>query len=515
MNAFSDVLVTFGSPSAPGSQRLGNRWHHEVDGPGSIWRAAAVPAGPVAHDRVEHQGWRLWAVGDVFAYRSDTSGPLPRFARDLADGRADPAALDAHAVVFGWEEGPRRLHVWTDRLATVHAYVGGPPGRRAVGTYLAAVAEGSARTLDWEAITGFCGFGFYPADRTMFDDVRILRPATWTTFDDRGTVLSASRYWDWTYTPDGHRSDDELVDEFHDVWQRTIATQFGTRQVVVPVSGGLDSRTVLAAAVPADGSATPWRARAFTYGYTSGSAEIRISRRVARARGVEATPFVVEPYLFDRLGEVEEAVEGFQSVSVARQAGISGPLAAMGDRVVGGHWGDVWFDSAGGSSSDGSLDSLVEIAHGKFAKRGRQWLLEHLCAPHLVTTPDHVLRSFLRDELGRLPDLEDPDAMLRALKTDQWSFRWTLASVRAYQLGLPTLLPFYANDVVDFFQRVPSDRLGGRRLQVAYLRRHHRDLAKVTWQESGMSLFEAPWEPAAVLGRRAVHKAVRTIGRVP
>ena len=91
--------------------------------------------------------------------------------------------------------------------------------------------------------------------------------------------------------------------------------------------------------------------------------------------------------------------------------------------------------------------------------------------------PDHVLRGLLSDELARLPDLGDADFTLKALKTEQWSFRWTLASIRAYQLGLPTLMPFYADEVVDFFLRVPTDRLPGRRLQTAYLRRHHPDLA--------------------------------------
>src|SRR5690606_39257934 len=84
-------------------------------------------------------------------------------------------------------------------------------------------------------------------------------------------------------------------------------------------------------------------------------------------------------------------------------------------------------------------------------------------------------------------------------------------SVRAYQLALPTLMPFYANDVVDFFQRVPSDRLAGRCLQAAYLRRHHPDLAAIRWQHTDMTLFERPWEPAGSLLRRGVRKGLRAL----
>lgn len=514
MNGFSDVHAAFGAAGPPDRRRLGNPWERVAPGAGPVWIGTATSTRGVAILPAEAPGWRLWASGDVFSYRSELVDPLAGFAADLAVGRSDPALLDAHAVVFGWEEAPRRLHVWTDRMGTVHTYVGGHPGRVSVGTFLGAVAEGSSGELDWVGITGFCGFGFYPADRTMYDDVRILRPATWTVFDEHGSLVSDRRYWDWRYAPEVDRTDDDLLDEFHDIWTRTVRTQLGDHDVVVPISGGLDSRTVFATAVPPGTQASDPRVRAFTYGFSRTSPEILISQRVAAARGLHADEFVVEPYLLDRLDDVTDAVEGFQSLSYSRQAGVSGPLAAMGDRVVGGHWGDVWFDTAGGAAGGSHGSGLVEAAHGKFARPGRAWLLDHLCTPNLGgQDPDHVLRGLLSDELARLPDLGDADLTLKALKTEQWSFRWTLASIRAYQLGLPTLMPFYANEVVDFFLRVPTDRLSGRRLQTAYLRRHHPDLARITWQDTDMSLFERLWEPGAALARRAVRKAIRTARR--
>lgn len=510
MNGFTDLLVTMGGSPTPGRRRLGNEWWPLTDDLGPVWVAAATSAASLPVATAEAPGWRLWGSGPIFSYRGVPDRPLERFTLDLAAGRAAPDALDAHAVVFGWNEQARQLSVWTDRMGTVHAYVGGRPGRTAVGTFFPAVAERSSRELDWVGITGFCGFGFYPGDRTMFDDVRILRPATRTVFDEQGVVISAQRYWDWWHDPDPSRSDDGLVDEFHDIWTRTMHQQLAGTRSVVPISGGLDSRTVFAAAAPLDGAiADP--VRTMTYGYDAKSPEILISRRVAASRGHRAREFVVGPYLLDRLDDVLDAVEGFQGLSFSRQAGVSAEIAALGDHVVGGHWGDVWFDTAGAPAR--TSPDLVSIAYQKFAKRGREWLFEHLCTPNLDEPPEEVLRQVLADELARIPDLGDPDLRLKALKTEQWSFRWTLASVRAYQLAVPTLMPFYANEVVDFFLRVPSDRLPGRRLQTAYLRRHHPDLARITWQDTGMSLFEHRWEPAVSLGRRAFAKARRKIRR--
>jgi hypothetical protein len=402
-------------------------------------------------------------------------------------------------------------------MGTVHVYAGGAPGRLRVGTVLAAVAEASGGARDWVATTGFCAFGFHPADRTAYEDVRILRPATHVAFDGAGARVAEERTWDWTHDPDHRASDDDLVDAFAETWRATLSRQADGRRVVVPVSGGLDSRTVLADLVAPDGTSPAAEVRAFTYGWGQASQEIAIARRVAAARGLAATEVVVGRYLFDRLDDVVGAVEGFQALSVSRQAGASDVLASLGDRVVGGHWGDVWFDTtAGRGAPSSSPGDLVEPAFRTFAKRGRAWLLDHVCRPHLGgRDPEDLLREVLRAELERLPDLGDPDLQLKALKTEQWSFRWTLASTRAYHLARPTLLPFYADDVVDLFLRVPSERLAGRRLQIAYLRRHHPDLARVRWQDTGSSLLDRWWEPPLALARRAVAKGVRTARRRP
>lgn len=526
MNGFADVHVAFGA-GEPRHRRLGNPWHAEVDTgalpPDGPWigTASGGPAAPGPHHAASG-AWRVWAVGDVYAYRDEPADPLGRLAADLATDRAAPERFDAHAVVVAWDGAERRIHVLTDRLGTVHAYLGGAPGRRALGTCFAAVAEGSAREPDWVSITGFCAYGFHPADRTPWTDVAVLRPATWTTVDEQGGVVTSRRTWDWWHDPDHGASDDDLLDDFHERWTRAVRTRIAGRPAVVPLSGGLDSRTAYAALPPAPDAGAA--VHPLTYGYAADSVEIRLSRAVARARGRRADETVVGPYLFDRLDQVVGAVEGFQALTYSRQAAVSDRLAARGRVVVGGHWGDVWFDTAGAAPAVGeapgagpatSID-LVARAHAKFAKRGRAWLLEHVCAPHLGgIEPEAVLRDLLADELARIPDLGDPDLRLKALKTEQWSFRWTLASVRAYQLGVATVLPFYADDVVDLFLRVPTDRLAGRRLQIAYLRRHHADLAGVPWQQTGRPLVDRPWGPAAGLVRRAGAKAWRLARRRP
>ena len=178
MNGFSDVHVSFSADVAPARTRLANRWSAVVDPPPGVWigTARGHAGSPVLHT-ADSPGWRLWSVGDLHTYRGDAADVLGRLAADLAHGVAEPGLLDAHAVVFAWEQGARHLHVLVDRMGSVHAYAGGAPGHRSGGTCVAAVADGSRRTPDRVGITGFCGFGFYAGDRTPWAQVGMPAPA--------------------------------------------------------------------------------------------------------------------------------------------------------------------------------------------------------------------------------------------------------------------------------------------------------------------------------------------------
>jgi hypothetical protein len=273
-----------------------------------------------------------------------------------------------------------------------------------------------------------------------------------------------------------------------------MADRVGDGPVAMPISGGLDSRSTVAPLTSSKmtgdevAAGKPW---SFSYGYNEDSIETRIAQRVAAARGLPFRAMVVPPYLFSRLGDVLRCVEGFQDLTQCRQIAATEEIGRHADRVIAAHWGDVWHDEAGLAGTD-SIDETVLLNHSlkKFRKRGREWLLERVCRPHLGgSDPEAVLTNQLRPELESLRQIEDPDFRVKALKTDQWSFRWTTASLRAYQIGAFPRLPFYDTRLADFFAAVPTRFVAGRRLQIDYLKRFAPDLAKVAWQPYGTNLY--------------------------
>ena len=512
--AWGDFLISGVDPqSKPGrldgpgvAVRSSGDWILRRQAPGQGWSGYPLTA-------AETGPWQLWILGELYG-----GADARAVAADVAMGRAPASALNGHLLLLGWNESERQWHVWTNRFGTVHAYYANDGSRAGLGTCFSAVSRAaSRRRLDWDGLAGFFAFGFFPQDRTFFEDVRILRPSSHYVFDGAGRLLKSERYAGWRHRPDARRSPRDTVEAFASVLHPIMDEQSGSpERMAVPISGGLDSRTTVAA-LTRPGRKTAAALWSYSYGYAGDSVETRIARRVAEARSLPFRALTVGPYLFDELDRVLACVEGFQDVTQARQAVVANLLAEQADVVMAAHWGDVWLDDMGLVGARPTEDGLVDHALAKISKRGRAWLLRHVIAPKLGEAAEPRLRAMVAEELGRFPDIEDADFRMKAFKTDQWSFRWTLASLRMYQSGAFPRLPFYDSRMADFFATVPSEQVSQRSLQIEYLKRYAPDLARITWQAYQTNLYRAAHFDTWLLPARAVKKAVRLLSarRVP
>lgn len=477
----------------------------------SVWNLEDSPHGyPVSLERTGFLS--ISQLGELYGAANQ------QLSRDVATGRRPPADLNGHFLLFAWDEANRVLRVWTDRFGTIHAYYASNGKRTAIGTSFRSVASvASCRELDWEALAGFFGFGFFPADRTFYRDVCILMPASVYTFDAEGRLLSHERYWTWNYAPDYTRSYDATVAEFADLFRIVMQDLLREGRIALPISGGLDSRSTIA--VVNKELVDSGRLWAYSYGYGTESVETSIAQQVAQARSIPFSRFAIQPYLFDRIDLVMDCIEGFQDITQCRQAAVAEAIASHSDYVIAAHWGDVWLDDMGLADFEQTPmthERIEEFALRKMLKRGREWLLQKLCTPHVprVELTD-LLRSFVRDELEDLSHISDPDFRVKALKTMTWCFRWTCASLRMFHPGAFPRLPFYDTRMTDFFSTVPTHFLKGRRLQIDYLKRSAPDLARIKWQPYDANLYAYHRFGTWHIPKRALKKAWRILTRKP
>lgn len=482
MSAFNDIWFSVSKEYKPQYVRAGNEEWVEK-GSSSIPYWLSLPRGEKGASFINTQDddrYRLILLGQLYEVVK-MEELLNRCINHIESNKefVDPAG---HYIVFVIDKKEEQLHVFTNRFGTYHAYWLWDGENSAVATpYISIAKQSSSKKLDWEGITSFLGQGFFANDNTFLANIKILEPASHYKFDKKLSKTKHKRYWDWQHNTTGV-SISEKIDQVHQSLLESVAVATTNRKVALPISGGLDSRTLLG--VLTEGEVNYKSLWGYSYGYTKNSIETRISKKLAKVKGVSFDGYKLPNYLFDRIDQIAESVDLFQYIDGTRQASMVDILQEKSDVVIGGHWGDVWFDNMG---IEREVD-LEQYYQKKIVKRGSDWLLENICKEY-VSAPHEVLNDNFNSFMFRYRHIKDVDFRMKVYKTDQWSFRWTLPSIRMYQAGVMPVLPFYDKNVATTLSSIPTKELVGRSFQIAYIKKVFPELAKVRWQEYGTNLY--------------------------
>lgn len=513
-SSIGDILLTFREPRPDFARRtLNAAWQNVLNGPSwQLWEQPNDPHwGGFPLRTIQIRAWTIWLLGEL--YETSDLFSTPENIPAEIDLAAKISRLNGHFLILAWQQDTRQWHTWTDRFGTLHAYYASSDQRAALGTFFPTVASAAShRQLDWEALASFFACGFFPHQRTYYNDVQILLPATHYIFNEKGHLLNQERYWQWFHSPNLHRTYQDTVIEFKELFQQVMHDLTSQGQVAMPISGGLDSRSTVAAVSTPEAQPDP-RFWFYSYGYAEDSVETRIARRIAAARHLPFQPFTIRPYLFDKLDLCLSCVEGFQDLTMARQASVIETVGEHATHLIAAHMGDLWCDNMGlAGHAPSSEQALIEKGYRKMRKGGSQWLFEHF--QPLAAASDEVQAMILNPiaaDLATSSHIEDADFRIKILKVNQWVFRWTNASLRMFQATVFPRLPFYDTRLADFFCTTPTHFVSGRRLQIDYLKRFAPDLARITWQVYDANLFNYQHFNTWLLPRRALKKAWRAL----
>jgi asparagine synthase (glutamine-hydrolysing) len=134
-----------------------------------------------------------------------------------------------------------------------------------------------------EAVSEFISIGYLLEDNTWFEGVELLSPGTVLAWDLASRSYTRHRYWWWDrIKPAGDTADENhIVERLGELFVKAVERRCcGEERICISLSGGLDSRSLLAAARHNGRQVT-----AFTFG-KKGCDDIRIAAMAARAGGV-------------------------------------------------------------------------------------------------------------------------------------------------------------------------------------------------------------------------------------
>ncbi len=220
-------------------------------------------------------------------------------------------ALDGAYVVALWRAESTTLRVVNDRYGTLPLYWSNNGDGFAMASTVRAIlmAPGVEPMPDIQALREAVTFGGYRlGERTNVENVKMLYGGT--ELSVRGNTVTKKRYWSYAAIEerDSGLDVDVLIEQASELWTRAIRRRLPRNgRSGQTLSGGLDSRAILAEAAP---SCPEWVA--VSYGLPN-SDDVQIAKRAAEASGVAWVyhdPYMREPHWLESRTSFVQQTDG-------------------------------------------------------------------------------------------------------------------------------------------------------------------------------------------------------------
>jgi len=466
----------------------------------------------------------LWLIGEFFHCGSQVAaverglghplhGDQAKFALEvyLKEGPHGLAALSGTFLVAVWDSRSGDLALINDRSGFYPHYIYHRDQTLVVAPSLTAIlaAPDVPASPDAVAVAQFTRFQQMLGRRTWVRDVSLMLPATVVRFNCRAGRLATYRHWDWDrLRPYGRINRADALEECSRLFESAVAARTEASRTALLLSGGLDSRTILAF------TRDPAHQLTLTYG-TAGSLDVEIAGQVARASG---SPHEWEPYVDGRwvcanADRYFALTEGAQSI--IHSHGLSTMAAARtradvlltgwgGGTVIGGYLDSYDWDARYRSITE--EDALTRAMYEAFCLR-LTWpgLTDDEAAVITRSTfgrplCDLAFESF-REEFAQTRHY-DPAVRLDGFYVDQHERRGTLnmhVMARGY---LEARAPFKDEALGSFFFALPEDVRRSPWMIRAVLHGRSPVLAAISYEKDGL-----PPHPSQMI--RRAHRGVR------
>jgi asparagine synthase (glutamine-hydrolysing) len=429
---------------------------------------------------------------------------LELFARDPV---AAARRLDGTFNLAYYDPRRRLLHLVSDRLGSRPLYYRDSRGTLYFALEQKAIfaANGGGPRFDELGVLQLAMFGHQLGDRTIFDGISVLPPATILTASADGVTLTC--YWRAAYRCH-HLTGREAAAEFA---QRIVAATrcraIGRRAPVgIFLSGGLDSRCVAGALARVGAPVT-----AVTFGDES-SRDVRFARQIAGRLGFAHRTYAHHGLsLAATLPRVVWRTEGTLAFPEGMSIGLHRQIRRDARVIFNGHLGDVL-------SGGHLLPELFWLRRGDLADhilRKRSQIsrdrLRALCVPGSFDAQYHRLTSSIEDGLNRFD--EDRTALLYNLwDLDVRQRRYTQSTPAVDRYVLEPVSPFVANDVVEFCLGLPIRELFGQRCYLRAILDAFPACADVPWARTGHAIDQNhALRMLRLVGQAALRRARRML----
>lgn len=334
----------------------------------------------------------------------------------------------------------------------------------------------STHPIDLRAVSVFISVGFFLDDDTYYKNIKTCHPASTYYLNNKNCIEKIVKNWNWHYTP-SDLSFDQTVDNFVSLFEKIIHSQTKDKNILLPISGGLDSRTLL---VPVKNKSD---ITLCSYEFEGGYNETGVGRLIAEKLNAPFySQIIPKGYLWENLKQITDYNGCFTDLTHPRHAAVMNNWKGLGDVLLLGHWGDVLFDSHL-DRNNYSYDEQIIILKNKLINPVGQELADELWKYWGFEGSFNSYLTNRLDNLYRKINIEHISARMRAFKSIYWAPRWTSINLAIFRNLGDLVLPYYNDEMCKFICTVPERFLKGRKIQIEYIKKFFPELANMPWQK--------------------------------
>jgi len=387
--------------------------------------------------------------------------------------------LNGSFVLAIWDKKKRELLVVNDRYGLRPLYYAENNGYLLFGSEVKTILEDKTfeRVVDDRAVAEFFAFEHILGNKTFFQRISVLPPASILTCHKN--KISIEQYWDFNYE-EKHFSEEyyseELVKRFKKAVKRRMEDE---HKKGVLLSGGLDSRSILAAADE--------KLCTFTFG-VKGSKEAKIAKVVANKKQMKNKFLELKEDYIPKFAETTVYLTDGM-LNILHSHGIS-VLDRIKDEV------DIAFDglamdlTLGGSFLTNKLFSYNEHDLPKILFKKTNTLFNNDMVRHLFSRDYYQKikgKAFesLRTELEKLKDENI------ANKSDHFFLqnrvrRFIMLGGVYLRSKVEYRTPTYDNDFIDIILSIPPELRLNHHIYIKFLKKLDKELAKIPYAKTGI-----------------------------
>jgi len=412
-------------------------------------------------------------------------------------GENTPNKLNGEFNVVIYDINKSQLFIFNDRFGFKHLYyyynddnvfLFGPEIKSILSN------KDIDRSIDEHGIADFFNFSYHMGNRTMFKSISMLPPASCMILENNEIRLKT--YWKPKYTCQlGMKDLDEAVETGYHLFQQSLQRRVrGCTNVMVPITGGLDSRLILSTV-----NELSCKITTATFG-VKGCADHEIAKKVCKALGLNEPMLVSRKpkWLFTYADELSSLNEcNYAGLGLTTQYGFRDTIGLDFDcflnGIFGGHlsFGSPYFTKKDLESDYSPKERVDRLSKGLNGHLYQMYLKD--CG---TDTLNDIVTAYhdksLNEEYERTESISDTYAFRQDGLFLYNRIRRGMNSIDQYKSFYNNQLPFASYELYDFYLSLSPELLLNHFLYKEIYKRKLPHLASIPWQSTGVNLYKFP-----------------------